>query len=199
VTSELDWTSILEPFPVGRREAIRVEIEVARNAFLADEQRGSNEQRELWQRIAVLLNSAAVTELRQLVPRIDFNNLPDPGFIGPHSPPHEWLLRLSESLTKGGPVAAAYADLCKPRERFYSRLLRTWTGAGFKLSVSATGPLVRFVQDATNDLFPEQLTGDAIKEIVRREWERRRIGAAPATFEGQGGLSADADVVKAKK
>jgi len=146
-----------------------------------------------------LLNSAAVTQLCQLVPRIDFSNLPDPGFIGPHSPPHEWLPRISEYLTKGGPVAAAYADLCKPRERFYSRLLRTWTGAGFKLSASATGPLVRFVQDATNDLFPKPLTGDAIKGIARREWERRRIGAAPATFEGQGGLIADADEVKARK
>ena len=51
------------------------------------------------------------------------------------------------------------------------------SSAPIKLSASATGPLARFVQDVTADLFPRQITGEAIKKAVIRERERRKMKA----------------------
>jgi hypothetical protein len=117
-----DWARILAVFPVERRVFVRSEVEIARKKYVADQKQKPGEQRKLWQHLAKLLRkllrSAAVTELRQIVPRIELNNLPDPGFIDPLSPDREWLAHLTEYLTKAPPVARAYADLCKPRERF---------------------------------------------------------------------------------
>lgn len=197
--SELDWVRILAVFPVERRASVRSEVEIAREKYVADQKQKPGEQRKLWQRLAKLLQSAAVTELRQIAPRIELNNLPDPGFIDPLSPDREWLAHLTEYLTKAPPVARAYADLCKPRERFYAALFRTGTNAGLKLSVSATGPLVKFVQDVSDDFFTKPVTGEAIKKAVRRELSRRRIGAATNLSGQGGGFIGDAQVITAGK
>jgi hypothetical protein len=190
--SEKDLANV----PSEHRATVLAEVEAARRDYVAVPM--SSEQRVLWQRVAKLLKSAAVTELRQLASRIDFRNLPDPGFIDPISADRDWLPRMIKYLTTGVPVAVAYADLCKPRERLYSRLFRAWTAAGGELSVSETGPLVTFMQNVTDDLFARPISGEAIKKAVRREKARRRIGAAPARFEGQGGLIADGTVIKAE-
>jgi hypothetical protein len=123
-----------------------------------------------------LLKSAAVTELCNLVSRVDLNELPDPSFVDPLAD-RNWLPRMAQYLSRGAKIAKAYADLSKPPERLYARLFRIWTEAGFKLSKSATGPLVRFMQDVTNDLFSRQITGEAIKKAVIRERERRKMKA----------------------
>src|SRR5262249_2290873 len=140
------------------------------------QRKNPDEQRKLWQRIAKLLKSAAVTELCQLVSRIDLDKLPDPSFVDPLAD-RTGLSIMTEYMTRGPKIAAAYADLSKPRERLYARLFRTWTEAGLKLSKSAVGPLVRFIQDVTNDLFRTQITGEAIKKAIKRELKRRKMNA----------------------
>jgi len=94
-------------------------------------------------------------------------------------------------------ITAAYADLSKPSERLYARLFRIWTQAGLKLSASATGPLARFVQDVTADLFPRQITGEAIKKAVSRERSRRRMNAMVG-ITPQTSVTADATVIEGK-
>jgi hypothetical protein len=189
---EEDWAGILAAFPAKHRVAVRAEIEAARKDYeqqIAETgprqsrrrrlaaRKPSGKQRELWQRIAKLLESAAVRELRQLIPRVDLNKLPDPSFVDPLAPDRHWLPRLKEYLSRGAKIAKAYADLSRPPERLYARLFRIWTEAGLKLSVSANGPLARFVQDVTDHLLPRRITGDAVKIAVLRELERRRMKA----------------------
>ena len=173
--TEEEWSSILRAFPAAQQVTVRDEIEAARGLYLRD-QRQPGEQRKLWQRITKLLKSAAVTKLCQLVSRVDLNELPDPSFVDPLADCN-WLPRMTGYLSRGAKITAAYADLSKPSERLYARLFRIWTQAGLKLSASATGPLARFVQDVTADLFPRQITGEAIKKAVSRERSRRRMNA----------------------
>jgi hypothetical protein len=205
VITEKDWARILSAFPAAHQVTVRAKIEAARQDYVRDQQqnpgeqrkrRKPGEQRELWQQIAKLLKSAAVTKLCQLASRIDLNRLPDPGFVDPVAD-RNWLPRMTEYLTRGKPIAAAYADLSKPRELLYARLIRAWTEAGLKLSKSATGPLARFVQDVTNDLFPRPITGEAIKKAVLRERARRRMNAT-VKIESKSFVIADATVMKGK-
>ena len=173
--TEEKWSRILRAFPAAQQVTARAEIEAARELYLRD-RRQPGEQRNLWQRITKLLKSAAVTKLCQLVSRVDLNELPDPSFVDPLAD-RNWLPRMTGYLSRGAKVTAAYADLSTPPERLYARLFRIWTQARLKLSASTTGPLARFVQDVTDDLFPRQITGEAIKKAVSRERARRRMNA----------------------
>jgi hypothetical protein len=173
--TEEECPSVLRAFPVAHQVTAREKIEAARRDY--DQQQKSGEQYKLWQQIAKLLKSPQVTKLCQLASRVDLNKLPDPSFVDPLAPDRNWLPRMTEYLTRGAKIAEAYAELSKPRERLYAGLFRSWTEAGLKLSASATGPLARFVQDVTNDLFPRPITGEAIKKAVSRERARRRMNA----------------------
>jgi hypothetical protein len=174
VITEKDWPRILAAFPVAHRIAARAKIEARRRDYLRDRRQKPAEQHKVWKRIAKLLKSASVRELCQLVSRVDLNKLRDPSFLDPLVD-HNWLPRMTQYLSRGAKIAAVYADLSHPQEQLYAGLFRTWTEAGRKLSISATGPLVRFVQDVTNDLFP--ITGDGIKKAVSRELVRRQLKA----------------------
>jgi hypothetical protein len=196
VIIEEEWARIISAFPEAHQATVRTKIEAAREDYLRDQRQKPGEQRKLWQRIAKLLNSAAVTELCQLVPRVDLNELPDPGFIDPLAPDHNWLPQMTEYLSQGRKIVKAYADLSKPRERLYARLFRIWTEASLELSTSAVGPLVRFVQDVTNDLFPTPITGEAIKKAVPREHARRRIKALAMMIKIKTSVTADATIIK---
>jgi hypothetical protein len=196
VITEEKWTRILGAFPAAHQATARANIEATLRDYVRDRQQKPAEQRRLWQRIAKLLKSAAVRELCQLASRVDLNNLPDPSFVDPVAD-RNWLPLMTECLTRGKQIAAAYADLSKPRELLYSRLIRTWTEAGLKLSASTSGPLARFVHDVTDDLFPTQITGEAIKKVVSRErLRRRKLGKVTITTQTR--VIANETLIKSK-
>jgi hypothetical protein len=195
--TEKEWASILSEFPAAHQVTARTKIEVTLRDYARDQRQKPGEQRKLWQRIAKLLKSASVRELCQLASRIDLNKLPDPSFVDPLAHPN-WLPLMKEYLTHGEQIAAAYAELSKPRELLYARLIRTWTEAGLRLSASETGPLTRFLQDVTNNIFPTHITGHAIKKIVSRERARRRMRAM-VRITAQSSVILDETKIKVKK
>ena len=193
---EKDWKEILRPFPPGSDlRRVRGAVEDATKDY--QHQSISAEQKELWQQVANLGESAAVTKLCHIGQRIDLTNLPDPGWIDGAAPDRNWLPRLIEHLAKSKEFATAFAKISNPRERLYARLFRIWTDAGGKLKRSSSGPLVDFVQPVTSTLFDsdEPLTGEAIKKAAGRQQKRRRIFAA-ASHAGKAGLHADAFIPK---
>jgi hypothetical protein len=184
------WRDILGCLPGIDLLAARAEIEAAAGEYL----RGSSaRERARWQRVAKLMKkSAAITELRKLARRIDYRSLPDPGSVDALAPPKDWLLHLAYYLTRGQQLAAVYADLCQPRERLYARLFRIWPG---KLSVSASGPQVEFLQKVLGKLLPRPITDEALKQAAKRERARRRI-LTTAKMGGRSSFKADATVIR---
>jgi hypothetical protein len=189
------WDRILSEIPSEHHAAVRTWVEEAIRDYKAGEQSMWVEQQRLWKRVAALAKSKAARELRQVIPKIDLSELPDPGFLGASAADWPWLARLADYLTKAPEVANGFADLWKPRERLYARLFRAWTTIGLRLSVSAKGPLVRFIQAVTDTVFPDTITGDAVSKAVQREQRRRRI-FADADLMGRGAQMADAQVIK---
>jgi len=184
------WRDILDCLPGIDRLVARAEIEAAARDYLRGQ--GSARERALWQRVAKLMKGAAITELRELARRIDYRSLPDPGSVDALAPPKDWLPRLADYLTRGQQLATAYADLCQPRERLYARLFRIWPG---KLSVSANGPQVEFLQKVLGRLLPRPITDGALKQAAKRERTRRRI-LATAKMGGRSSFKADATVIR---
>jgi hypothetical protein len=197
VITEEEWASILHEFPAAHQVTARAKIEATLKDYARDQRQKPGEQRKQWQRIAKLLKSKAVTELCQLARQIDLKKLPDPSFVDPLADPN-WLPLVREYLIRGEQIATAYADLSKPRELLYARLIRTWTEAGLRLSTSESGPLTRFLQDVTDNLFPTTITGDAIKKIVIRERTRRQMRAT-VRFEAHSSFTLDGTLIKGKK
>jgi hypothetical protein len=197
VITEEEWASILDAFPAAHQVPARAKIEAAFREYARDQRQKPGEQRKLWQRIAKLLKSAAVRELRQLASQVNLDKLPDPSFVDPLAD-RNWLPLMTQYLTRGEQIAVAYADLSKPRELLYTRLIRTWTEAGLCLKTSATGPLARFMLDVTDNLFPKPITGAAIKKIVSRERARRRM-LAKLTITKQSGVTFDETKINVKR
>jgi hypothetical protein len=180
---EYDWHAILDELPKERHVQVRADVEAAVREFLAADGTSSRE-RERWQRIAHLAELKAVRELCQKVSKPLDPLLPDPGFFDALAPAANWSQQLGYLLTWLPQLAAATADLYKPRERLYARLCHAW-GAP---ALSASGPFVRFVQEILAPILPDGIDGETVRDAVYRDRERRRIGAA-------GGMSSEGRLI----
>jgi hypothetical protein len=177
-----NWHVVLKEVPKKRHAQVRAEVEAALREFLATDGISSPE-RKRWRRVARLAKFQGVEELRQKVSGPLDPLLPDPGFFDALAPAANWPQQLGYLLTWLPDLAAAIADLYKPKERLYARLCRAWGAPG----QSATGPFVRFVQQILDPILPDVISDDTVRDFVERDQKRRRIGAA-AALSGEGGL-----------
>jgi hypothetical protein len=172
---DYNWGNILSELPVDADSAaIRAKVEAA---VVEYQTRAAKPMRDLWKQLARQAESASVAKMCELIRRIGPPDplLPDPGFIGALAPTPDWLLRLQHELSMLPEVAAAIADLYKPKERLYSRLLRSWPG---RLTVSAEGPLTRFLHKILDPLFDDAIDSETLKKAIERERPRRQIFAS---------------------
>jgi hypothetical protein len=172
----LDLPDELRP----QEPAIRATVEAALIEFHI------GKKRRVWARARKLVASKSVRELGRVFRELgtDPRN-PDPGWLAVDAPDAAWLVHCAEYLEKAPTVLRAYWTLHRPEELLYRRFFRIWTEAWVKageenrLSNSATGPLVRFVQS----IYPRRkagtpVSGTTVQKAVQRELRRRQIYAA---------------------